>query len=182
MASGRITFCRGWGWIDRKHSLVEVLQKLENSRSSAVELEHWFFGGWGRDYALLLQGQCRTSREVQRCLQLLGERCEREEAQLPWYYGSRLSAYHGDDLPSVYLSIFCHAFPGWTAYLESATESQARMRREGPGWTTLRVASSKDFQPRDPSLRARYRELFGDLESMPSEVGIIRKGPILRHP
>ena len=177
---GRIAFCTDWGWVDRRHSLTEVLVQMEKADSSPVSISHWFFGGWGRDYALHLEARCHSRQEVWRCLQLLGERCEREESQLPWYYGSRVSAYHADDLASVYLTIFRQAFPSWSVQLESRDESLRRFDREGAGWTQLRIASSADFQPRNPALRPRFHQLFRALEELRPEMNLQRQGPFAR--
>ncbi len=180
VAEGRLAFCRGWGWVDRRHRLEQVMLQLEASGSQEFCINHWFFGSWGKDYALCLKGRCSRPEELWRCLQLLGERCELEESRLPWYVASRISAYNADDLAAVYLTLFTRAYPDWKPVFETPSRSLERLQQDSRGWMEARICSSRDFQPQDPVLRPRFRSLFDRLERLRPRVDLQRIGPLPR--
>lgn len=180
IVAGRLVFCRGWGWVDRRHRLEQVLLQLEAAGSQEFHINHWFFGSWGKDYALCLKGRCSQPEESWRCLQLLGERCEMEESRLPWYVASRISAYNADDLAAVYLTLFTRAYPDWKPVMEAPARSLERLQQDSRCWMEERIRSSLDFQPQDPALRPRFRSLFNRLERLRPRVDLVRIGPLAR--
>lgn len=172
---GRLGYCPGWGWVDRRHRLNEVLSQLQAGRR---EIVHLFFGGPAGGYEMVVNyGGGGDLLEKLRVVQLLAERCEAEELALPWWTGARISAYNRDDLSSVYFTLFCSAYPDvvvdWPC--QSGSGAEERWQREGRELVAGRVRTPWDSPPPD---LPRYHELFRALERLKPEVEMQVRGPV----
>lgn len=170
---GRLSYCAQWGWVDRRHRLVDVLAQLTPGRHQLV---HLFFGSLGSGYELLADCSVQDPRQSWRVVQLMGERCEAEEARLPWWTGAPLSAYNGDDLPSIYFTLFQAAHPQHSFHFDTPAQAEQRWWAVGRTQVRRRIHSWREFQPNraDPL----YASFFADLEKESTDLKMAVRGPV----
>ena len=171
---GRLSYCQGWGWVDRRHRLPEVLEALKPGEH---RLTHLFFGQMGRGYELVVHCHVNDEWQAWRVVQLLGERCEAEEGRLPWWTGAPLSSYDGDDLPSVYLTLYQAAHPQHSWAFDSRTQAVQRWHQSGRQQLGLRVHNFREFQPPGVS-PSEYTVFFERLQHEQPKLDLRVRGPI----
>ena len=155
---GRLVYVQGWGWVDQRHRLGEVLDQLQPGPSRTIV--HTYFGSWNQLYNLRIETEVRDQKQSWNALCQIGERCEDEEERLPWFLGAGLSAHDPDDLPSVYWTVFRQAYPETPFVVLGPGPNERRWRAEGRAFLRRRVHAWRDFEPADPALRPAYRQLF----------------------
>lgn len=170
----RLAYSPQWGWVDRRHGLAEVLQKLTPGGERTVI--HTFFGSWGQYYQLNVQVRIEDRPQAWSALRQLGESCEAQEERLPWYTAAPLSAYNPDDLPSLYWTLFSQAHPDIHWRFLSAKESEKLWHQQGRTFLQQRVRQWCDFTPGDLTLRAKYRKFFTSLKPVQLEYQV--EGPL----
>ncbi|MFN8612720.1 MAG: hypothetical protein U0931_34605 [Vulcanimicrobiota bacterium] len=175
---GRLSYLSGWGWVDRRHRLLDVWQELQ--APGPLEVTHLFFGypGWGgrQAYQIRLRGAFPERLQKLRVLQLLGQRCEWEEASLPWWTGAPASAYNADDLSSVYFTLFELSNPDRRFTFDSAEASRRRWKAEGPAYVQASLHSWRDLHP--AGYEREFQALMTRLEGVRIQADWAVEGPL----
>ena len=167
---GRLVYVKGWGWVDQRHLLGEVLDQLRPGPRRTIV--HSFFGSWNQLFHLRIECEIRDRDQSWSALRQIGERCEDEEERLPWFLAAGLSAHDPDDLPSVYWTIFRQAYPQTPFQVVGPGPCEQRWQAEARAFLRSRVYGWRDFEPADPGLRLPYRRLFLDLQQRPVHLTI----------
>lgn len=170
---GRLSYSAQWGWVDRRHRLADVLAQLTPGRHQLV---HLFFGSLGSGYELVANCSIQDPRQSWRVVQLMGERCEAEEARLPWWTGAWLSAYNSDDLPSIYFTLFQAAHPQKVFHFETPAHAEQRWWAEGRHQVGRRIHGWKGFRPGRPD--PLYTAFFAELEKVDTDLEMSVRGPV----
>lgn len=174
---GRLAYCDQWGWVDRRHRLLDVWRQLRRSPSKdPVIIEHLFFGGpslkiwqgW-QGYQIRLQCEPLSDTDCLRIVQLLGERCELEESRLPWWSGGPLSSYNVDDLSSVYFTIFSLANPATKFEMADPQRSEEIWHQQGWNLVEQTIHDWREFHPL--SYRAEFQDLMQRLSQQSLKAG-----------
>jgi len=167
---GRLAYYEGWGWVDERHRLPDVIEALK--RPGAKSFVHTSFGDVARLYELRIRCPDLPPEQAWAVVKTLAETGEAWEASLPWWTGAGWSAYEADDLPSSYFEIYQQAHPDFQPTRLLPEQSCRLWQQQGMRQIRRLVRDDRDFMPADPALEPSYRELMDKLRKSSPECHI----------